>query len=312
MKNDRFEIVGIGTVAVDYVVSVERWPVCGEKLEYSQYDVCDGGNTATALVASARLGARTAFIGALNDSMASRRAMAGLQRANVDTTYVISDPCSEPVVAVVINSRREEQRTILYSLRSFRTPRLAELSDTAVISNAGCLLLDHNSGQGGYEAAELAKEQGVRILVDVEREAPYTSDFLDLADYIIVCSAFARSMTGAVSLEKMLLRMRRRTDQEVIITLGAQGCIGLTENRSFALAGHHVQVIDTTGCGDVFHGAFARALVEGKDTVAAARYANAAAALSATAPGGQAGIPDTETLVSFMQHYPGLPAPLTD
>ena len=101
----------------------------------------------------------------------------------------------------------------------------------------------------------------------------------------------------------MLKSLRTSANQTVIITRGENGCVGLVRNDFFALPAFKVEVVDTTGCGDVFHGAFALAIARKKTVLQAAEFASAVAALCATKLGGREGIPDEKKIYSFISSF---------
>jgi sugar/nucleoside kinase (ribokinase family) len=155
-------------------------------------------------------------------------------------------------------------------------------------------LIDHVSDQAGIDAAKIARDHGVSVVIDAERETDAVKKVLALVDHIVVPYEFARLCSGANDIEDMLAKMRREDSQTVIITRGSRGCAGLTGEQSFFIPAFQVEAVDTTGCGDVFHGAYALRIAQGKTVVEAARFASAAAALSATQIGGRSGIPRSD------------------
>ena len=143
---------------------------------------------------------------------------------------------------------------------------------------------------------------------------PGLVELLGLVDHLILSSAFARTLTGEADAAGAALALRA-PGRTVVITGGASGAwyvAGSSSELSYQVA-YPVEAVDTNGCGDVFHGAYASALAQGLDLPDRVRRAAAAAALSATTPGGQEGIPDVETVARFLEDVgaeptrPGVP-----
>ena len=138
------------------------------------------------------------------------------------------------------------------------------------------------------------------MVIDVEQCVPSAGEAMWYASHIVVSEAFASTYTEREKIDEMLHALRVREDQTVIITRGKNGVVGLTGNDLFELPAYLVNVVDSTGCGDVFHGAYALALSQGQSVQDASQYASAASALSATQLGGRSGIPTAEQLAVFM------------
>ena len=138
------------------------------------------------------------------------------------------------------------------------------------------------------------------MVIDVERDEPHVAEAMRISSHIIVSEEFAGGYTGCSDVTEMLAALRSDPEQVVIVTRGEKGCVGSTGEGDFALPAFKVDVVDTTGCGDTFHGAFALALARGQGVVSAARFASGAAALCATQLGGRAGIPTAAQLEQFL------------
>jgi ribokinase len=154
-------------------------------------------------------------------------------------------------------------------------------------------------------AAHIAREAGVPVVADLERgEMPGFPDLLAIVDHLIVSRDFAALLTGATDPAAAAVRLWHDRRQVVIVTAGPAGCWYLSSaqpDRPSHQPAFAVPVADTTGCGDVFHGAYASALVRGLDLPGRVRFASAAAALKATRPGGQAGIPTRGAVEAFLE-----------
>jgi sugar/nucleoside kinase (ribokinase family) len=216
---------------------------------------------------------------------------------------VLRTPGADPILSFVFTHRETGERTILHSDLNIHFPSPREFPDPDWPSKAKAFLFDHVAGRAGIETARRAKDAGLPVVVDIERNLPHASDALEAAAHVVVGEAFASDFTGERSIGSMLRALRSRDDQAVVITRGAQGCVGLAPQGEFSLPAFPVDVVDTTGCGDVFHGAYALALTRGQDPQQAARFASGAAALTATRQGGRDGIPTAAELDAFLAQH---------
>jgi len=292
-RRELTDVVGIGAVSVDFFGTTEEWPALGDKERLHSFSVHDGGLVGTALVAVARLGGRASCAGALGFSEMAERAVQALKNERVDTSLVLRTPGCEPCISFVI-SVTGGQRTIFSSQSGVSFPLPDCWTDVTWYRTAKVLLIDHVSGQAGIEAAKLARAHGVTVVIDAERRTETISEALAHSDHIVVPYAFASLYTGASSIEEMMGTLRKEEHQTVIITSGSRGCSGRTREGCFHIPSYPVDTVDTTGCGDVFHGAYALMVARGESVLESCRFASAAAALSATKVGGRVGIPTLE------------------
>jgi len=298
-RSERTDVVGIGAVSVDFFGTTEGWPALGEKERLQTFAVHDGGLVGTALVAVSRLGGRATCAGALGSSEMAERAVKALENERVDTSLILRAPGCEPCISFVI-SVAGGQRTIFSSQAGVTFPKQDSWPNPEWYQSATVLLIDHVSGQAGIEAARVAKAHGVKVVIDAERLTKTIPEALSLSDHVVVPRDFASLFTGRSDIIEMLYALRKEERQTVVITCGSEGCSGLTEEGHFHIPSYPVDVVDTTGCGDVFHGAYCLMVAKGQTAVESSRFASAAAALSATRVGGRAGIPTLEEVKGLL------------
>jgi sulfofructose kinase len=297
------DVLGLGSVTVDFVGTVKAWPGKGVKKMLDSFTICDGGLVGTALVASARLGGKVAFVGKLGQSEMARRALEALRRESVDTSFVLRTEDAEPIVAFILTDSTDGQRNIFWTRQNVQYPMPWEFPDKNWFRRTTLLLIDFESGLAGIEAAKTAKQHNIPVVIDVERDEPHIAEAMSVSSHIIVSEEFASGYTGSSNVAGMLAALRSDPEQVVIVTRGEKGCVGSSNEGDFELTAFDVNVVDTTGCGDTFHGAFALAIARGQPVVSAARFASGAAALCATQLGGRAGIPTAEQLEQFLSKH---------
>jgi sulfofructose kinase len=194
------------------------------------------------------------------------------------------------------------QRTIIYSDLGVTEPRPEEITEE-LIANARVLFVDHTVVEAGTCAIELAHARGIPVVGDIEREAvPRLAELMRRIDHLILSSDLARRLTGESEATAAVQALSGADRACCVVTAGERGCWYAergSEVRHFPA--FQVQVVDTTGCGDVFHGAYAACIARGESVSTAIRVATAAAGLKAAHPGGRTGIPDRATVDNFLK-----------
>lgn len=297
------DVLGLGAVAVDDLLYVDRYPAAESKIRVRRRERQCGGQTGTALVAAARYGVTSAYGGGLGDDDLSREVIANFSREGVETRWapVSSDAC--PAHSTIVVDETTNTRTIF----AYVAGELGASSagpEMTIIRASRVLLIDHHGSEGNLRAARIAREVKRPVVADFERpgEPPF-EEVLELVDHLIVSFPFAVHVTGMsdpTAAVSALANSRRRL---AAVTCGEEGCYYWVNGESGQV--HHqpayqVEVADTTGCGDVFHGVYAAALSQGTMPGECIRQATAAAALKASQRGGQAGIPRREAIDAFL------------
>lgn len=301
--SSKIEILGLGCVAVDDLLYVEQYPPPESKVLVTHRERQCGGLTGTALVAAARLGSRCAYAGRLGDDEASQFVRSTLAREGVDLSYLRRDPDISPIHSTVIVDTSTRTRTVLADIRRAAGASI-DCPAEEVIRSTRVLYVDHYGIEGMIRAAMIARAAGIGVVADLERDDwPGFHELLALVDHLIVPREFAWKLTGRQDPATAVQALWTDQRAVVVVTCGADGCYFRSAGED---AVHHhpafaVEVVDSTGCGDVFHGAYASALARGLAAKERIRFASAAAALKATQPGGQAGIPNWPAVMQFLQ-----------
>jgi ribokinase len=302
-KRSRVDVLGLGCVAVDELLFVPRYPGRDGRQPLHRRERQCGGMTATALVTAARLGARAAYAGRLGEDEDSKFVRETLAREGVDLSHVTASPRGRPVHSYVVVEEETQTRSILYDVTDAEGSHPSRPA-RQVIEQAGVLLVDRWGMDGMIRAAKIARRAGVPVVGDLENfSVPRFGELLALADHLVVPEAFVTAYCGTRSPARGARMLWREDRQVVIVTCGRHGCWALdaTAARPVHYPAFEVPVVDTTGCGDVFHGAYAVALLAGCPLAERVRFAAGAAALKATRLGGQAGIPTRAALDRFLR-----------
>jgi sulfofructose kinase len=297
------DILGLGAIAVDDLLFVDAYPPPDAKTLVLRRERQCGGLTATALVAAARLGARCAYAGVLGHDPLSDYAIQGMADEGIDLTYLRRVSAARPAYSTIIIDQIRRTRNIFVDLHNV-VGASPDWPPAEVIRACRVLFVDSLGVAGMLRAAKLASAAGIPIVADLEPTNPGVSRLMDVADHLILSWDFARQFTGAPTPEQAAKALWRAQRQAVVVTHGDQGCwyvAAADPDRALHQPAFRVEVVDTTGCGDVFHGAYAAALVRGLPVGERVRLASAAAALKATRPGGQAGAPTLAQVNHFLK-----------
>jgi sugar/nucleoside kinase (ribokinase family) len=286
----RVDVVGVGLNATDTVLTVPQVPPLGGKERIGRIDRQAGGQVSTALVTCQRLGLRTRYIGKLGDDGAGRLQLASLRQEGVDIRHVRRVRNTPTQVGVVIVDQRTGERTVYWA----RHPRLA-LSPSEVsveaIRSARALLIDGCDVAAALKAARSARKAGIPVVADLDTVYTKVECLFPFTDYLVASSNFMPAVTGQNDPFRALQFMAREYMVRAAgMTLGSDGALVYTQGRFHYSPGFLVATIDTTGAGDVFHGAFVYAVLAGWEMGRSLEFSNAMAALNCTARGARGGI----------------------
>jgi sugar/nucleoside kinase (ribokinase family) len=298
------DVLGLGCAAVDDIVYVEEYPPADAKVRVLRRERHCGGLTATALVAAARLGARCAFAGTLGFDEGSEFVLETMRREKIDIRHVVRRKDAGPVRSVIVVDEHRRTRNVFADVSAVRGAD-AKKPAREVIESARVLFIDHFGVQGNIRAARIARRSGISIVSDFEHhEDPRFAELLTLVDHPIFSHRMAEVLAGDKQPGRAAEKLWSEQRQTVMVTCGAHG-VWYVARESRPTARHvpafQVNAIDTTGCGDVFHGAYAAALARSLPLEERIRFASATAALKATQHGGQAGIPSRAAVEKFLR-----------
>ena len=290
MAYAKVDVVGLGLNATDTVLAVPKFPPLGGKERVVAMSMLAGGQTATALVACRRLGLKARYIGKVGDDPGGKLQLASLRREGVDTAFTQVVRGASTQYGFIIVDQATGERTVFWDRDAQLTVHAEELKPLAITS-ARLLHLDGCDVEAALAAARWARRAGIPVLADLDTVYKKVEKLFPYIDYLIASTQFLPAVTGHADpfkvLEYMAREYRVRTPG---MTLGREGALVYHGGRFCYSPGFVVETLDTTGAGDVFHGAFAYGLLEGWNIPQVLDFSNAMAALNCTALGARGGI----------------------
>jgi sugar/nucleoside kinase (ribokinase family) len=247
-----------------------------------------GGQIATALATCASLGLRAAYLGAVGEDDDGRRIRAELAARGIDLSKLAVESAPTATATILLDATGD--RIVLWH----RDPALKYPPDRLpadVIATARVLHVDDVDVPAAIEAARIARAHGVPVTCDVDHVTPGTRELLQLVSHPVFAETVPSQLTGEAEPERALRALRRTHPGRLVVTVGERGAIALEGSTLLAAPGFPVTVVDSTGAGDVFRGAYIYGIVKGWSLERQLWFANAAAAVSCTKAGAMGGVP---------------------
>ena len=221
----------------------------------------------------------------------------------VDTTYLMRREDSHGLESFVMVNPQSGSRT-KFPQRDTNPPIEWNEELESVIESADVLHLDGTNWENAYSAIKIAKKHGVTVSLDgcsMQKDNEKNIRLASLADILIMNSKYPLRVTGMDNYIDALLEISTWGPKIVAATLGDKGSLVVKEGKVIPYGAYKEEnVVDTTGCGDVFHGAFISAWLESKDLDYAIRFASATSSLKTRKLGGRAGIPKREEVLGLI------------
>jgi sugar/nucleoside kinase (ribokinase family) len=295
-----FDVVGMGCAAMDIVAEVDRLPELDEKMHALSMDRQGGGPVGTALIVCARMGLSAAFAGQVGDDFAGQFVIDEFRREGVDLRGEVVHAGTRSQISLVLVDRPSGKRTVI--------------SGRGELADAVCDRLRHEMARvgkvlhvDGYDMdaaicfADECRAAGGIVVYDVGSVKEGTVDLLARTDVAVTSRVFADDMFGHGDREAACRALVEMGPSYAGVTLGEAGAVGLDGDEFFEVPPFPVEpVVDTTGAGDVFHGALDVAILQGWDFKACMTFASAVAAMKCRVLGGRAGIPTFDEAMAFL------------
>ena len=285
-----FDVVGVGLNATDTLLIVPHFPAYAGKVPFQEEILSPGGQVASALVACARLGLRTKYIGAIGDDERGRIQLESLLGTGINLDHVQHCRNCPNQSAYIIIDRSTGERTVLW--RHDDCLRIdPERIAPEQIAGARLLHIDGFDTRAAARAAEIARSHGIPVTVDVDTIYQGFDRVLPNVDYLVASSEFPTAWTGVNDPFEALQTIQNKYGMKVAaMTLGPHGALAREDGRFHYSPAFVVNCVDTTGAGDVFHGAFCYAVLQDMPMRDALEFSNAMSALNCTAIGARGGV----------------------
>jgi sulfofructose kinase len=293
-----------GIAVLDMLFRVERFPKPEVKTQASDFRTVAGGNAANAAVAIAHLGARASFTGPLGgpagtdtvgDTLLKLIAEEGIDVTNCPRV----DGVPSPISAISIDGRGER------AIANFRDERLAQTRPAdpdALVANADAVIADNRFPAYVRDVCVAARKRGIPVVLDADEPRPDSIELLSIVSHVVFSAEGLRATAGTDHLGRALVDISKQTTSFVAVTDGANDVLWLDDDGELRqIPAYKVNVVDTLGAGDTFHGAFTLMLAEQVSVRPAMRFAAATAALKCTRYGGILGAPSRAEVDAFLQ-----------
>lgn len=296
------DIVGIGVCTMDHLVTVRRMPKQNENMAAVNYDRQPGGLASIALIAAARLGARAKVIARIGDDDAGVYIRRALEEEGVDASLLLTEPGSESHVSVILVHEASGDRSIITRPATGKPVSASEFT-RADITAARVLFVDALN-EATLSAARWAKEARMKVLLDPALPYADIKPLLKYVDVPIVPEYWARALLPDQPPAAVAERLRAEGAEIAVVTLGERGAVVAWEEGTQAFPAYPVEVVDTTGAGDAYHGAFMYALLQDWDVPRMARFASAVGSMNCRAMGGRSALPTLGEVEQFLAANP--------
>ena len=300
-------IVVVGSSNTDMVIRVPRIPGAGETLLGGEFLTAAGGKGANQAVGAARAGGKVALIARVGRDIFGDQAIAGLRRDGVDVSCVFRDKLTPSGVALIFVAKDGENSIAVAGGANAKLSPADVKKATGVIRFAALLVAQLETPLATVTAAvEVAEKAGVQVILNPAPARPLPNSLLKRISVLTPNETEAELLTGikvtdSAAAAKACSKLRSRGVGTVILTLGERGAYLADANGQKLVPGFKVKTVDSTAAGDIFNGALAVALAEGKTVLDAVRFANAAAALSVTRLGAQPSAPTRADIEKFLR-----------
>jgi sugar/nucleoside kinase (ribokinase family) len=301
MISPAIDVVGLGLNSIDTICIGSRFPRPNVKNRLTNVRVEAGGMVATALTACARLGVSARYIGSVGSDDWGRAQLASLKSENLDLRFVRTVDGATSQMAVIILEESIGERTILWHRDAKLLFPVEELRREMIV-DAKILHLDGCDTAAALQAARWAREAGMPIVIDIDQTYDETTDdLLRSVDYLIAAEDFSARTFGITEPEEALRALEEKYRCPVTgITLGAHGAIFSDRGKILRSSAFKVHVVDTTGAGDVFRGAFIYGLLQKWALPDVIRFSHATAGMKCMQLGARGGIPTSAQVREFL------------
>ena len=295
------KIVGIGANVFDTLYNIPTYPTEDTKMRATACKTAGGGPVATGLIAAQKLGEDTAYIGVLSDDNGGRFLKADFEKYGVKTDLIEVKSGYRSFASVLWLCADTASRTCVFD-KGDLPPLVLTDEQKQGVRDAEILMVDGNEMDAAVDAAAIARDSGTKVLYDCGGLYEGVERLLALTDIMIPSEEFALGHTGCATAAEAAKNLFDLYSPEiVVITQGKRGGIIYDGEKVTEYPIYPADVVDSNGSGDVFHGAFAAALVKGFDYLKCCHFSSAVSALKCTGIGARESVPDFETVKNYLK-----------
>lgn len=303
-------VLCVGHAVQDFVFNTPQLPQCAEKHRATGFSAVGGGPAATAAVAIAKLGGAAQLVARLGDDLIADVIQRELESYGVDCRHLRRYAGHQSSVSSVFIDSRGERLIVNHTDATLPTDG-SWLSTAISLEGVDAVLGDTRWPDGSRQLLQSARAAGLPAVLDADVPVPKSASLIEAASHVAFSLAGLKDYSGCSDaqddIERALRDIAARLKVWCCVTLGASGVLIVdgrldqAQRSVVTVPAYPVKSVDTLGAGDVWHGAFALALAEGADEIAAVRAASAAAAIKVTRPGGRAGAPSRRERDSLLE-----------
>jgi sugar/nucleoside kinase (ribokinase family) len=315
MSTKRLDVTSLGCLAVDYFALVPEIPEPEEKIMAVKYEIHPGGVSGNVLTQTARLGLRSGWIGKIGDDEEGEILLKESEREGIDTSHTeVVEGKNSMFTWIQVDKHGDRSITlfpnVLVELTAdeIETKHADYIVSSRVLQAESCIL----PFAPMIRAMEIAKENKVRVVFDLDVPPSYLvheskqateeqlKTAIEISDVFIPCKAGAKELIGSDDIEDHVQKLLDFGAEIVAVTLGEKGCIVMDKSTTVTIPGYSVDVIDTTGAGDAFHGGFIYGILNDLPFEEMGLFSNACGAICCTNVGARA-MGTLDEVISFMK-----------
>ncbi len=296
------DVIGIGHLCYDHISIIDGYPPEDTSKHIDEMFNQPGGAASQAIAAVARLGGTAGYLGNLGDDDVGKYLHADCLSEGIDVSHVRLIPGGVTSTSYVFVNSRNASRT-LFTYHDKLPAYIFDLEARRYIAGAKCIHLDGTMYENAMEAARIAHEK--QVLVSLDGCSPQKDNDKNLAlaaltDILIMNETYPCRLVDDSDRERAILRIAELGPRVVISTSGDKGCLLARDGAIERFPAYRIEPVDTTGAGDVFHGAFIFGMLKGYSIEDTIKFSSAVSAINCMSIGGRKGIPSFVQVRQFM------------
>lgn len=299
------QIVGLGMATLDVLIRLDAMPTWEHGTRVQDFGFDGGGPVGTAMVAAAKLGAQVGFIGTAGNDVAADLKLRSIREAGIDLSHLVIRDAPEDQIIIVHVHAETGERVFSGVHRGGRALLKPEELDRDYITSAEYLHLEGFHREAAIQAAQWMQAAGKTVVLDGSKTKgpidPSMRDLIAHVDVLISGDGFVEALTGIEDAKDACRAALEEGPRIVVQTVGAAGSYTATPGEQFHTPAFSCDVIDTTGAGDVFHGAYIVGLLHGWNVREIARFSTAVSAIKCSKLGGREGIPTFDEAMAYLE-----------